>query len=208
MNEPVNQKADSGTGHTQLGIWVAAIAFFGGIAMLLAIWSRSDNPSTANSAPPAFRGEVREFIPSSDPRPAPQTAFTTGEGQPTTLADARGRVLLVNFWATWCVPCVQEMGSLDRVQGALGVEGLTVLAISQDRNGIDAVRPFYDKLGLANLGVYLDPKGTVAREFKVEALPVSVIIDRDGREVGRLVGPAEWDSQQAVTLLRHYLESH
>ena len=205
MNGPANQRTDSG--HTRWGVWLAAIAFFGGLGLLLGVWSRSDHPSTTNREPPAFSGEAREFIPSSDPRPAPQSGFTTGEGKPVTLADMRGRVVLVNFWATWCVPCVQEMASLDRLQATLGGDGLTVLAMSQDRTGMEVVRPFYDKLKLANLGVYLDPKGTVARDFKVEALPVTVVIDRKGREVGRLVGPAAWDSPQAIALLRHYLQN-
>jgi thiol-disulfide isomerase/thioredoxin len=199
--------ADDRTDFTRWGVWVAVIALFGGMAFLLTLWSRSDDPSTANGPPPAFRGEAQQFIPSRDPRPAPQTAFTAGEGRSATLADSRGRVVLVNFWATWCIPCVQEMAALDRLQAALGGEGLTVLAISQDRGGLAAVRPFYDKLGLAQLGVYLDPQGAVARSFEVTALPVSVVIDRQGREVGRLLGPAEWDSPEAMALLRHYLKN-
>lgn len=210
MNGPRDNKTDSmdsNPGFTRWGVWIAAIALFGGIAFLLTLWSRSEAPSTAHGPPPAFRGEAQQFIPSGDPRPAPQTAFTTGEGKSVTLADSRGRVVLVNFWATWCIPCVKEMASLDRLEAALGGEGLKVIAISQDRSGIEAVRPFYDKLSLAHLGAYLDPQGAVARSFQVTALPVSVVIDRQGREVGRLLGPAEWDSPQALALLRHYLKS-
>lgn len=202
---PAPQKTDPG--FTRWGVWLAALAFFGGLALLLGVWSRSDQPSTTNREPPAFSGEFRKFIPSGDPRPAPQTGFTTGDGKAMTLADARGKVLVVNFWATWCVPCVQEMAALDRLQGALGGDDLTVMAISQDRGGLDVVQPFYGKLGLTRLGVYLDPKGAVARDFKVEALPVTVVIDRKGREVGRMVGPAAWDSPRAVALLRHYLQN-
>jgi thiol-disulfide isomerase/thioredoxin len=197
--------ANAGAGFTRWGVWLAALALFGGLALLL--WSWSGQTPMANREPPAFSGEANQFIPSDDPRPAPQTPFTSGDGRSVTLGDFRGQVVLVNFWATWCIPCVKEMAALDRLQGALGDEGFTVLAISQDRGGMVVVRPFYDKLGLANLGAYLDPKGAVQREFAVTALPVSVVIDRQGREVGRLLGPAEWDSPQALALLRHYLQT-
>lgn len=203
--KPGTGAANAGAGFTRWGVWLAVFALLGGLALLL--WSWSVQTPMTNREPPVFSGEFHQFIPSRDPRPAPQTPFTTDQGRSVTLADWRGRVVLVNFWATWCIPCVKEMAALDRLQAALGGEGLTVLALSQDRGGMDIVRPFYDKLGLANLGAYLDPQGVVARGFAVSALPVSVVVDRQGREVGRLLGPAEWDSPQALALLRHYLQT-
>lgn len=203
MNSETNPTAASRAGSTRWGIGLALLALIGGLALLL--WAKSDNPSTANRQPPAFSGEARQFIPSRDPRPAPQSAFSDGEGRSVSLAVFRGRVVIVNFWATWCIPCVREMADLDRLQAAVGGEGATVLALSQDRDGIEVVRPFYEKLGLKQLGIYLDPKGAVAREFAVSGLPVTVIIDRQGREVGRLTGPAKWDSSEAQALVRHYL---
>lgn len=204
-NKPVMGAANAGAGFTRWGVWLAVFALVGGFALLL--WSWSVKTSKAYREPPQFSGEFNQFIPSRDLRPAPQTAFTTGQGRTATLADWRGRVVLVNFWATWCIPCVKEMAALDRQQAALGGEGLTVLAISQDRGGLAIVQPFYDKLGLTSLGAFLDPQGQAARDFAVSALPVSIVLDRQGREVGRLIGPADWDSPQATALLRHYLQA-
>lgn len=202
---PVNQNPEAG--FTRWGVWLAALALVGGMAILLWIWSKSEPASTADRQPPAFSGEFQQFIPSREPRPAPQTPFADAAGRTLTLADFRGKVALVNFWATWCIPCVLEMPALDRLQSALGGEGLAVVALSQDRDGLEAARPFYDKLGLKALPIYLDPKGAAARDLGVKALPETIVIDRQGREVGRLSGPAAWDSPEAVALLRHYLES-
>lgn len=202
-DKAANHTADSRASVTRWGMCLAAFALVGGITLIM--WAKSDHPSTANRQPPEFNGEAQQFIPSRDLRPAPQTPFSDSEGRSMTIGDFRGQVVIVNFWATWCVPCVQEMAALDRLQSAIGDQGATVLAISQDRGGLDAVRPFYDKLRLARLGIHLDPKGAVARAFGVTGLPVTLIVDRQGREVGRLSGPAAWDSPEAITLVRHYL---
>ena len=204
-NKPAAGAANAGAGFTRWGLWLALFALIGGSALLL--WSWSVKTARTDRAPPQFSGEFKQFIPSPVVRPAPQTAFINAQGQSATIAAWRGRVLLVNFWATWCVPCVKEMAALDRQQAALGGEGLAVLALSQDRGGMAIVRPFYDKLGLQSLEVLLDPQGAVARDFAVTVLPVSIVIDRQGREVGRLEGPADWDSPQATALLRHYLQT-
>ena len=204
-DKPAVGAANAGAGFTRWGMWLAIVALIVGPAFLL--WSWSVKTARTDREPPQFSGELRQFIPSPVVRPASQAAFTTAEGQSTTIAAWRGRVVLVNFWATWCLPCVKEMPALDRQQAALGGEGLTVLALSQDRGGIEVVRPFYAKLGLTSLEAFIDPPGTVARDFAGTGLPLSVVIDRQGREVGRLEGPADWDSPEATALLRHYLQS-
>jgi len=141
-----------------------------------------------------------EFTVLDPPQPAPGLTFATRAGEAKTLADFRGRVVLVNLWATWCEPCVEEMPSLDRLQAKLGGR-LTVLAISEDRRGNDVV----EKLGLKYLGVYLDPKNAALRDFKVEGLPTSVLIGRDGRMRFVVVGAAEWDSPAMLARLAPYL---
>jgi thiol-disulfide isomerase/thioredoxin len=159
----------------------------------------------AASGPP-LAGSVSEFIAIDPPRPAPTAAFVDGEGRARSLAEFRGRVLLVNFWATWCAPCVAEMPSLDRLQAKLGAEEFTVLAVSVDRAGAAAVEAFYAKHGIGALDIYLDPGMALFANLVATGLPASFILDREGRVVGELRRPAEWDSPEAEALIRHYVD--
>jgi len=150
--------------------------------------------------------ELRQFIPADPPRPAPAISVTDGAGNALTLADFRGRFVLVNLWATWCEPCIREMPSLDRLQGALGGADFAILLISQDRGGERVVAPFFEKLGLARLKTALDPQSTAGRAFAVRGLPTSIVIDARGRVVGRVEGAAEWDSGAMMAALKPFLE--
>ena len=141
-----------------------------------------------------------EFIPASPPQPAPAIAFTDAEGRPASLADFAGKPTLINLWATWCQPCLKEMPSLQRLQAKLAGR-LTIAAVSQDRAGGKLVNPFVAEHQLQDLKIYLDPKGEVAHAFEVRGLPTSIVIDRTGRVVGRVEGPAEWDSDKMTTVL-------
>jgi thiol-disulfide isomerase/thioredoxin len=163
-------------------------------------------PAAAGGGKPAVDA-VANFTPFDPPRPAPPEPFTNGEGAPLSLADFRGRVVLLNFWATWCAPCVEEMPSLDRLQAKLGGRGLSVVALSQDRQGAEVVEPFYDRLGLSHLEVYLDPRNRIGRAFEVRGLPTTILIDRQGRAVAMTMGPAEWDSPDAIAFVERYLRT-
>jgi thiol-disulfide isomerase/thioredoxin len=140
------------------------------------------------------------------PKPVPELSFLDGDGNEVTLADFAGDVVVLNLWATWCAPCRREMPSLDRLQAELGDAGLTVVALSLDRGDVAKVRDFFGELEIANLAIYHDPKGAAGRELGAPGLPTTVVIDRSGQEVGRLLGPAEWDSEEALALLRSILE--
>jgi thiol-disulfide isomerase/thioredoxin len=153
-------------------------------------------------APPALAGSFSDFTVNDAPSPAPEVEFAL-DGKRMTLADFRGRVVLVNFWATWCGPCVAEMPSLDRLQGMLGGRDFAVLTISEDRNPA-VIEPFFAAHGLKRLGRYHDPGGALSRVFKVRGLPTSVLIDRGG-VIGRIEGPAEWDSAEALALIRFFI---
>ncbi len=143
------------------------------------------------------------------PTPAPQTGFTVlrdGVEQTVTLEAFAGEVVLLNFWATWCAPCIEEMPWLDQLQADLGPEGLEVVAVSLDRAGLRKVEPFFTDLRLDDLTIYLDPKGRLGRALEVRGLPTSYLIDRQGRVVGGLQGAFDWAGPEAKALIRHYLE--
>ena len=160
----------------------------------------------AAAEPPSLAGPLAEnFTFLDEATPAPQEPFTDIQGRSLTLADFHGKVLLVNFWATWCAPCVREMPSLDRLQASLEGRPAVVLAISQDRAGARVVEPFYRDLELLSLDIYLDPKGKLARAFGVRGLPTTMLIDAEGRLVGGLQGLAEWDSPEVRALIEHYM---
>lgn len=132
----------------------------------------------------------------------PNLIFTDGEGRDRNLGEWRGKVILVNLWATWCAPCKREMPSLDRLQAKLGGADFAVLPISLDRTGPEKPRQFLASNGLTNLDLFLDRGGTLMQTLRVSGLPLSVLIDRQGREIARLAGPAEWDGAEAEAVIR------
>lgn len=163
--------------------------------------------TAAQDAEPPLEGDFAgNFTFFEPPIPAPPTAFSDGSEAKTSLRDLKGEVVLVNFWATWCAPCVAEMPALNRLHSDLAPQGFRVVAISQDRRGLAVVKPFYEKLELDAMGIYLDPKGKAAREYQVRGLPTSLLVDRRNRIVGMLQGPAEWDSDEAKALMQYYLD--
>ena len=146
-------------------------------------------------------GDMRKLVVHEDPHPVPQTGFETREGAALTLGEFRGKVVVLNFWATWCAPCRKEMPSLDRLQAQFGKGQLEVLALAVGFNSPIAVKKFLEEFGIQDLSVFLDPKQAVAREMGVLGLPVTVLIDREGNEVARLTGDAEWNSDSAVQIV-------
>ncbi len=155
---------------------------------------------------PPLNGFLEENFELSDPPvPAPQAGFTDGSGRSVSLGAFRGQVVLLNFWATWCAPCVWEMPTLNSLQARLRGEGLAVVTVSVDREGYAVVKPFLKRHGLVHLKAYLDPKYKLKRHFRNGGLPTTVLIDAQGSVVGVMVGAAEWDSPEAIELVRYYL---
>jgi len=132
------------------------------------------------------------------PREIPEIRFQDEQGHDLSLADFRGRVVLLNVWATWCVPCRKEMPALDRLQAKLGGDEFRVIPLSVDREGVAAVKRFYQQLGLKDLGIYVDPWGKAGRALAIPGVPTTLLIDRQGREVARKMGAAEWDDPEMV----------
>lgn len=157
-------------------------------------------------AEPVFGAEAPQgLILHPEPKPVPEIQFQDGEGKELTLADFHGKVVLLNIWATWCGPCREEMPTLDRLQAKLGGSDFEVLALSIDRDGIPAITRFFGEVGVRYLTMYLDSSAKAAPALGAVGLPTSLLIDREGREIGRLVGPAEWDSPEMVEFIRSYL---
>jgi thiol-disulfide isomerase/thioredoxin len=177
--------------------------FLAVIGMLAALLPFADGAAAAEA--PTFRGRIGQFIAAGEPRPAPTQAFQDGQGREVRLADFRGKLVLVNLWATWCAPCIKEMPALDRLRRKLDGTDAVVLAISSDRGGARQVEPFLKKHEVEGLGVWVDPTGGLPRAFGARGLPTTILLGRDGNEIGRLEGEAEWDSDAALALLRHYL---
>jgi thiol-disulfide isomerase/thioredoxin len=177
----------------------------GAVGAAATLWLH--RPFAAESDRPPQAGDMRQFNLLGTPRPAPEVAFTDVAGREISLADFHGKLILLNLWATWCAPCVEEMPSLDRLQAKLGGPGFQILAVSSDRAGAKVVEPFLGKLGLADLKVYLDPKSKVNHAFGVRGLPTSILIDAEGRELGRLEGSAKWDSPETIAFLKHFMKA-
>ena len=178
----------------------------GSAAAILIIWAVAAlQSSQPDPAAPPLAGWMQNFTPAAAPGPAPRTAFAGRDGGDRTLADFRGKVVLVNFWATWCAPCVREMPSLVRLHRTLAGDRFALLALSQDLKGWAAIDPFVKRHGLAALQVFLDRKGVFARTLGVRGLPTTILFGQDGQELGRLEGVAEWDSAEAVALMRYYI---
>jgi thiol-disulfide isomerase/thioredoxin len=152
----------------------------------------------ACSSPPPVLGKYK---PTADAREIPEVTFVDADGNEKSLADFRGQGLVLNFWATWCAPCVKEMPALDRLAAAVHDRGLRVLALSADREGAPVVRAFYEVNRVGHLPVAVDRLSRAARAIGVDGLPTTVLYDAEGREIGRVVGVAEWDSPAAIDFL-------
>ena len=141
------------------------------------------------------------------PRPVPEVRFTDGGGRDLSLDRFRGKVVLLTLWATWCAPCRREMPGLDRLQARLGGDDFEVLALAVDRGGAAKVKTFLDDLGIERLALYVDSSTRAIRVLGAYGLPTTLLIDRAGNEVMRVVGPTEWDVAEIVDLVRHLIDS-
>jgi len=146
-------------------------------------------------------GEMRKLVVHDAPRAVPEASFLDAADGLHPLSGWRGRVVVLNFWATWCAPCRDEMPSLSALEAAMGGPDLAVVPVATGRNSVAAIGRFLDEIGVNNLPVLRDPTMAFAREMAVMGLPVTVILDREGREVARLTGHADWAAPEAQALL-------
>jgi len=157
--------------------------------------------------PPKFAGMFGDFSPIDPPLQIEAPNFQDKLGQPVNLEAFKGKVVVLNFWATWCPPCVAEMPALDALQSELGGKDFIVIAVSTDREGIKKSAPFYRRAGITHLALYNDTRGNLIGAFQAKTvLPITIVLDREGRVVGRMEGAARWDSTEAKALIAHYLK--
>ncbi len=201
---------------TRRGLFVA----LGGVAMLgcviavlygMSLTGKADKVgcpaagSVTARLDPLIHGEVAAFALVKPASAAPELTFNGDDGKPLTLASLKGKTLLVNLWATWCVPCRKEMPSLDKLQAALGGADFAVVAVNVDTTRLDRPKTFLKEAGVSNLAFYADPSGDVMQTLKLKGellgLPTTLLIDRNGCELGRIAGPAEWSSSEARQLI-------
>jgi len=159
----------------------------------------------AHKIAPLAQGEVAALTMAKSPLRLPDLAFEDANGQPRKLSDWRGKTVLVNLWATWCVPCRKEMPALDGLQAKLGGTDFEVVAINIDTRDSEKPKNFLKTAGLARLGYFNDQKAKVFQDLKgvgrALGMPTSVLVDGQGCEIATIAGPAEWNSDDAVKLI-------
>ncbi|MEO0619272.1 MAG: TlpA disulfide reductase family protein [Pseudomonadota bacterium] len=174
--------------------------------------------SVSAALKPLARGDMGTFVVKKEPVPAPEKLTwktfdlsnddeVEGDGKPARLKDWSGKVVLVNLWATWCAPCRKEMPDLVKLREELAGPDFELLAISIDRGGPGKPKKFLNEIGAQALGLHQGPTTTTSGPLKAFGMPTTVLFDRKGREIGRLVGPADWKSDAAKALMRKAIEA-
>jgi thiol-disulfide isomerase/thioredoxin len=160
----------------------------------------------AKKLAPLARGEVAAVNVAKSPLKVPDLAFQDASGKPLTLANWRGRTVLLNLWATWCVPCRKEMPALDALQQKLGGSDFQVVAVNIDTRDPDKPKAFLKELGIDKLAYYADPTAKTFQDLKAIGrafgMPTTMLVDRQGCEIGTIAGPAEWAGDDAVKLIQ------
>ncbi|MGE3229973.1 MAG: TlpA family protein disulfide reductase [Hyphomicrobium sp.] len=190
---------------------LAAVAALVGFAAVYGTLGRPDNSGLSETPEPSAETAGADthrkahglpaFVYKKTPQPLADVNFVDGTGAPKTLADFRGKTVLLNLWATWCAPCREEMPSLDRLQRELGSDTFEVVALAVDRTGLESARKFLDSIGVTSLALYADPTTRSGSALRAVGMPTTILIDPEGREIGRLPGPAAWDSAEAKALI-------
>jgi thiol-disulfide isomerase/thioredoxin len=204
---------DNNSGSSGNSLWIFALSALIGFAAVYVTMGQSDNAAKpvagvekaakpeAGTPAEVKTGQMAAFVTKKTPEALPEISFKDASGKDLTLADFKGRTVLLNLWATWCSPCREEMPSLDRLQQALGSDKFEVVAISLDKQGAAASQKFLDEVKAKSLKLYVDATAKSGTNLKLIGMPTTILINKDGLEVGRLAGPAEWDSDEAKKLI-------
>lgn len=185
------------------------------IALLYAALSLGANQGFTQEISPELRasllemraGNMRKLKIHNEPQDAVTVSFTDPTGATHTLPDNNGKIRVLNFWATWCFPCREEMPTLDALQKMLGGDDFEVMTIATGLNQLDGIERFLEQANVTSLPILLDPDSSLGAEFGAIGLPLTVILNRDGQEIARLTGGAEWDSESALEIFNTLLLS-
>jgi thiol-disulfide isomerase/thioredoxin len=192
-----------------------------GLAVVYGIVGFQRNPAVETACRPAadlaqkltplFKGEVAALTPAKTPIRATQLAFRDAAGKDRTIAEWKDRVVLLNLWATWCVPCKKEMPALDALQKSLGSPGFEVVAVNIDTRDAEKAKTWLKETGISNLTYYADNSAKIFQELKAAGrafgMPTTLLIDKQGCEIASLAGPAEWGSGDAMALITAALKN-
>jgi thiol-disulfide isomerase/thioredoxin len=170
-------------------------------ALLIASPATALSPEALDALRDAREGDMARLVVHEEPRARVDVPFVDGEGAEVSFADFTGEVVFVNFWATWCPPCLKEMPSIDRLAAEMGDE-LAVVTISTDRGNADKPRAWLAENGIENLPLYHDGRLRTAQAAGILGQPTTLVLDREGREVARFQGDTEWDAPEAKAFLR------
>ncbi len=146
-------------------------------------------------------GDMKKLMFHAEPKPVAEAEFGHIDGTTHTLAEYRGKWVVLNFWATWCAPCRKEMPMLAALETDYGGDGFAVVTVATGRNSPIAIERFFDEIGVTNLPLFVDPDLNLARPLGVVGLPITVILDPEGQEVARMIGEATWDGESARAIL-------
>jgi thiol-disulfide isomerase/thioredoxin len=195
-----------------LGGAVALLAALGGVYGIVASRGNAssrecpDTQAAAARVDKAAKGELAALRAEKNPKPLPQLSFADAAGTPKSLADWRGKVVLFNLWATWCVPCRKEMPALDELQTKLGGADFEVVAVNIDTRNLDKAKTWLNETGIKRLAYFADPSAKVFQELKsvgkAFGMPTTLLVDRNGCEIASLAGPAEWASEDGLAVIR------
>jgi peroxiredoxin len=189
----------------------AVLVLLVGTGMALPSGARSES----DSGPPALRSATSQFVELRPLAEAPPLKLERIDGKVVGLNAFRGKVVLMSFWATWCPPCRRELPILERLTDAVGHRDVEVVAVSVDQPGRPAVSAFLDRVGIRRLKPFLDPQGRIgvssfegsASPFVLYGMPISYVIDRQGRVTGYITGEIDWTSNEGLALLHHYIDA-
>ena len=210
-DESENGNQSQGPSPVRLGLYAALGVISVASGFYAALWLRGTGerslPPIVAEREAGFSAPAGQLIRQAEPQTMPDLVFSSADGKPHHLSEWRGKTVLLNLWATWCAPCKAEMPSLDRLQAKLGSDAFTVLAISVDRAGMEKPASFFAGNGITHLTLYNDNTPQTLNGLRVSGLPVSVIFDKEGREVARLIGPADWDGPRAAAQIEEFIKS-